>query len=99
MISAENCWGSIAAAQKPGAIPERRGQRQNGGMAQRPHNLSRRIFWGVSLIPIGVLIAMLAPALEPERGALIDDFVWAGALLLSGIGPAMVVSAPFACKR
>ena len=68
-------------------------------MPQRPAGVSRRIFWGVSLIPIGVLIAMLAPALEPERGALIDDLVWAGALLLSGIGVAMVVSAPFARKR
>jgi hypothetical protein len=33
-----------------------------------------------------VLIAMLAPASGPERADLIDDVVWAGGLLLSGIG-------------
>lgn len=68
-------------------------------MAHCPNGLGRRIFWGVSLIPIGLLIAMLAPALGPQRADLIDDVVWAGGLLLSGIGLAMVVSAPFSRKR
>ena len=68
-------------------------------MTQSPNGLGRRIFWGVSLIPIGLLIAMLAPVLGPERTDVIDDVVWAGGLLLSGIGVAMVVSAAFARKR
>ena len=62
-------------------------------MPQKP--AGRPIFWGVSLIPIGLLIAMLAPALGPERTDLADDVVWLAGLFLSGIGVAMLVSAPF----